>query len=179
MAVNKVTYGGKTLVDLTSDSVSPDKLAAGVTAHDKSGNKITGTMSANVKIYEITLAESSGWTLLTALDADVLAHINDKSLVVSFVCLDTYTYTFYGGRMFIATNNPIGIHYENPVYGATSRQPNAEWMQWLPLMYPANYTGTSDSLGGYGTFRFYNNSYYLRPADGCIPAGNYRLTFVW
>ena len=95
------------------------------------------------------------------------------------MCLDTYTYTFYGGRMFIATNNPIGIHYENPVYGMTSRQPNAECMQWQPLQYPANYTGTSESLGGYGIFRFYNNSYYLKPADGCIPAGNYRLTFVW
>ena len=44
MAVNKVVYNAKVLLDLTSDSVTPDKLAEGVTAHDKSGNKITGTM---------------------------------------------------------------------------------------------------------------------------------------
>ena len=44
MAVNKVVYNAKVLLDLTSDTVTADKLAEGVTAHDKSGNKITGTM---------------------------------------------------------------------------------------------------------------------------------------
>ena len=43
MAVNKVVYNAKVLLDLTSDTVTPDKLANGVTAHDKSGTKITGT----------------------------------------------------------------------------------------------------------------------------------------
>ena len=47
MAVNKVVYGGKTLVDLTSDTVTPATLAEGVTAHNASGNEITGTMKAN------------------------------------------------------------------------------------------------------------------------------------
>lgn len=46
MAVNKVVYNGETLVDLTNDSVTPETLAEGVTAHDKSGAVITGTMSA-------------------------------------------------------------------------------------------------------------------------------------
>lgn len=40
---NKIIYGGKTLIDLTSDTVTVDKLAEGVTAHDKSGAVITGT----------------------------------------------------------------------------------------------------------------------------------------
>ena len=40
---NKVIYGGKTLIDLTADTVSADKLAEGITAHDKSGAIITGT----------------------------------------------------------------------------------------------------------------------------------------
>lgn len=43
MAVNKVTYGGETLIDLTEDSVTPETLAEGVTAHNKSGTRITGT----------------------------------------------------------------------------------------------------------------------------------------
>ncbi len=47
MAVNKVVYSGQTLVDLTSDTVTADTLAEGVTAHNASGNKITGTMKAN------------------------------------------------------------------------------------------------------------------------------------
>lgn len=45
MAVNKVVYNGETLVDLTNDSVTPETLAEGVTAHDKSGAIIVGTMT--------------------------------------------------------------------------------------------------------------------------------------
>jgi hypothetical protein len=41
--VNKVIYGGDVLIDLTGDSVSADKILKGITAHDKSGAKITGT----------------------------------------------------------------------------------------------------------------------------------------
>lgn len=41
--VNKVIYGGRTIIDLTADTVTADDLAKGVTAHDKSGAAITGT----------------------------------------------------------------------------------------------------------------------------------------
>lgn len=44
MAINKVEYNGNTLIDLTNDSVTPETLAKGVTAHDKSGTVIVGTM---------------------------------------------------------------------------------------------------------------------------------------
>ena len=43
MAINKVNYGGNTLIDLTNDSVTTDTLIEGSTAHNKSGNIITGT----------------------------------------------------------------------------------------------------------------------------------------
>lgn len=46
MAVNKVVYGTTVLVDLTEDTVTADKLAKGITAHDKVGNLITGTMES-------------------------------------------------------------------------------------------------------------------------------------
>lgn len=46
MPVNKVVFGDRTLIDLTSDTVSADKLAKGVTAHDKTGAQITGTMES-------------------------------------------------------------------------------------------------------------------------------------
>lgn len=45
MAYNKVVYGGNTLIDLTNDTVTPATLLAGVTAHDKSGAAIEGTVS--------------------------------------------------------------------------------------------------------------------------------------
>ena len=44
MGANKITYYGKVLIDLTSDTVTPETLAEGITAHDKSGAQITGAM---------------------------------------------------------------------------------------------------------------------------------------
>lgn len=46
MAVNKVVYDGSTLIDLTEDTVTPETLAEGVTAHAASGETIIGTMQA-------------------------------------------------------------------------------------------------------------------------------------
>lgn len=44
MAVNKVIANGKVLIDLTGDTVTAGSLKKGVTAHDKAGMPITGTM---------------------------------------------------------------------------------------------------------------------------------------
>lgn len=46
--VSKVVYGGKTLMDLTGDTITADKLLAGVTAHGKDGTPITGTCAFDV-----------------------------------------------------------------------------------------------------------------------------------
>lgn len=43
--INKVEYGGDTLIDLTSDTVTEDTLVEGYTAHTRSGASITGTLS--------------------------------------------------------------------------------------------------------------------------------------
>ena len=43
--VNKVIYGGNTLIDLTSDTVTAAAMLSGYKAHDKSGAPITGTCS--------------------------------------------------------------------------------------------------------------------------------------
>lgn len=44
MAVNKVIYGGKTLVNLTSDTVTANDLAEGITATGADGNPVVGLM---------------------------------------------------------------------------------------------------------------------------------------
>lgn len=54
--VNKVIYGGDVLIDLTGDSVSADKILKGITAHDKSGAKITGTCTFDSDTSEDTAA---------------------------------------------------------------------------------------------------------------------------
>lgn len=55
MANSKVVLNtGEVLIDLTGDSVTPDKLANGATAHDKSGEIITGTNTFDVDSSEAT-----------------------------------------------------------------------------------------------------------------------------
>ena len=73
MAVNKVVLGENTLIDLTADTVSADKLSKGVTAHDMAGEPIVGTMEAGGgKEYTFTdgLTETNG-TVKWDLNADI------------------------------------------------------------------------------------------------------------
>lgn len=67
MAYNKITYGENTLIDLTEDTVTPDKLIYGYTAHDKTGAIIVGTnkIAALEPIaydYNIGYVSSGSWT---------------------------------------------------------------------------------------------------------------------
>ena len=45
MAVNKVVYGGNTLIDLTGDTVTANDLAEGITATGANGDKVVGVMT--------------------------------------------------------------------------------------------------------------------------------------
>lgn len=45
MAISKVNYGNKVLLDLTGDTIKKEKFLSGFTAHDASGEQITGTMA--------------------------------------------------------------------------------------------------------------------------------------
>lgn len=54
--VNKFVYFGETIFDLTADTVTADKLAQGVTAHDKSGAAITGTSTKDSDTSDATVA---------------------------------------------------------------------------------------------------------------------------
>lgn len=53
---NKIIYAGKTLIDLTSDTVTASDLSKGVTAHDKSGAVITGTNTKDSDTSDATAA---------------------------------------------------------------------------------------------------------------------------
>lgn len=54
--ISKVVYGGKTLIDLTADTVTADKLLITYTAHDKSGALITGTCTFDADTSDATAA---------------------------------------------------------------------------------------------------------------------------
>lgn len=57
MGVNQVYYGDSPLVDLTGDTVTPETLLQGETAHNAAGNRITG-----IARPESLLKDTVGWT---------------------------------------------------------------------------------------------------------------------
>mgnify|MGYP004609640971 FL=1 len=56
---SKIVFYGETLMDLTGDNVTADKLLSGITAHDKTGAPVTGTCTfdADTKDATATAAE--------------------------------------------------------------------------------------------------------------------------
>lgn len=61
MAVNKVALNGEVKLDLTADTVTPETLLKGATAHNAAGELITGVYEPmNIKQYTGTLL-ASGW----------------------------------------------------------------------------------------------------------------------
>lgn len=54
MANSKIIYNGKTLIDLTGDTVVSSKLLTGITAHGKDGNLVTGTCDFDVNTQDAT-----------------------------------------------------------------------------------------------------------------------------
>lgn len=66
MAVNKVIYGSEVLIDLTKDTVTPDKMLKGFTAHDQSGAEITGTCEFDADTSDATVQVAEMLTGKTA-----------------------------------------------------------------------------------------------------------------
>lgn len=131
------------------------------------------------KTYEITLTKAYGQILLATLDAEVLAHINDASLVVTLTNMTPYVYSKYTGYNYMVRNMSYGKYSSNEIYGMGDRVQSETHTAPHNIYYPANYTGTSTSNGGYATFHYISGKYYITPGDGYIGAGTYRLTFMW
>ena len=68
---NKVVYGGTTLIDLTSDTVTAADLRTGVTAHDASGAVVTGTATSGLT-YITTTQDSHGGDIVTITTGGVI-----------------------------------------------------------------------------------------------------------
>ena len=64
--VNKIVYGNTVLIDLTADTVTDDKILASYTAHDASGNIITGTCDFDVNSQDATVKVAEMLTGKTA-----------------------------------------------------------------------------------------------------------------
>lgn len=140
---------------------------------------ISGSGSAviNTKTYTVTLSKVGGWVFLTSLDADVLEHINDDTLIVSFIRMSEYTYEYYTTSMALGCNTIVGYRSGSPRYGVANRTQTEAIDDSLPIMTPAN--NTDSARPDFGGFRIDGSNYYYRAGDGYVHSGTYRLTFTW
>ena len=54
MAINKIIYGGETLIDLTGDDAMANHILSGKKAHNRTGNQITGTCTYDADTTDAT-----------------------------------------------------------------------------------------------------------------------------
>lgn len=99
--INKVIYGGKTLIDLSGDTVSADKLLKGLTAHDKSGAVITGTCTFDVDSgdADVAVAEILEGKIAYARGAKVTGTMPNKGAVTGVIAAVADSFTI-----------PLGYH---------------------------------------------------------------------
>lgn len=59
MAINKVVYGGRTLIDISNDTADAAHVAAGYTVHTSNGEQVSGTAAVvyNSANEELTLPD--------------------------------------------------------------------------------------------------------------------------
>lgn len=79
MGNSKIVYYGETLIDLTGDTVEAAKLLKGVTAHDKKGEKITGTLSDVTQATPAITVDAAGKITASATQAAGVVAAGTKS----------------------------------------------------------------------------------------------------
>lgn len=120
MAVNKVEINGVVKLDLTSDTVTAAQLAQGVTAHDASGEIITGTMTAPQ--LQIAVTTSAGATVTATKGSKTVSGTADASGNCTLTVDETGTWsvTIVSGAYSDTADVVVGTNafelYPGPVF---------------------------------------------------------------
>lgn len=96
MAVNKVEAFGETLIDLTNDTVTPETLAEGATAHNASGEPITGIASFNgnsAPVQEIVYVDGT-------FDMTTLTYLTDVTYAEIYAAMKAGKYVVAKGNVY-------------------------------------------------------------------------------
>lgn len=127
MGNSKIIYGGKTLIDLTSDTIKEDKLLKGYTAHGADGELITGTCPFDADTQDATASDSSILSGDTAYvrGVKVTGKMKNNGAVAGVISNKTGTYTvpqgFHdgSGKVSIDSNEQAKLIPENIREGIT------------------------------------------------------------
>lgn len=128
MAVNKVEINGEVKLDLTADTVTAAKLAHGETAHDASGQRITGTMS--VMQLQLIVTVSAGATVTATNGSKTITGTSDSTGVCTLIVPEPGTWSVsatLGGQTSNTKNVSITDSYAVALSFISSTLNDNEW----------------------------------------------------
>lgn len=91
MAVNKVALNGEVKLDLTADTVTPETLLKGKTAHNASGELITGTMIASQ--LQLIVTVSAGATVTATNGSKTISGTSGSTGVCTLIVPEVGTWS--------------------------------------------------------------------------------------
>lgn len=156
MAKNKIIYNGNTLIDLTGDTVTADKLMQGYTAHDRSGAVITGTATGGGSVTQdqdgfIVLPPDGGGTPSGGLEYETGTWTPSENISVPTI---SFTNTHTDSPMLVlmsdASDAPTMETYTNYVFTYV------DWYRLTGTGFP--YSSTTDLRYGLVRSEVRNNN---------------------
>lgn len=125
--VNKVIFGGNTLIDLTADTVDAAHLLSTYTAHDRSGAIITGTCTYNADTSDATATADEILSTKTAYvnGSKVTGSMPNRGAVTGTITTKAQQYTIRqgyhdgSGKVSIASSEQAKIIAGNIRQGVT------------------------------------------------------------
>jgi hypothetical protein len=115
MGRSKVVFAGETLIDLTEDTVDPSKLISGFTAHDRSGQLITGVAAGEASSIN-SLEE-----FLENYDSENGFLISYNNVTTGITYVTNTQNTSKGILMESTSENDASVWYLEKVSGYTDR----------------------------------------------------------
>ena len=161
MAVNKVEYAGKVLLDLTEDTVTEDQLLEGAVAHDKTGAKIVGAL---INLAEDTVApenllagatahDSSGQRIVGTMKQSSGIDTSDATALPEEIV--AWTTAYVNGKK--VTGNMATLSESNPTVGKGIIGITKDGNDLCIVIGGVSLDGASAYVENGGSFRLYGN----------------------
>ena len=148
MAVSKIELNGVVVLDLTADTVTPDTLGEGITAHDAAGNLIVGTGAIGSGTADVTIY--GGVNEIITYSGKESGTFTLNSAGSGTIVLPKGTYTFVAGL----SNLSVSKACDGPT---TVRLRPDHYIYWYGAI-----NGVIEKYDGYGTLTFQDNTLTLQ-----------------
>ena len=177
---NQVIVNGETVLDLRSDTVTPETLQKGYTAHDKSGTKITGTLEASSVSVQpsksVTITSNGTVSVTPDAPYDALSSVDVTVNVSGGYNLKKVTYQGSVNKLLkdvtithncgsipkfvIVMSNNSNATYLMTGSGANESQNSSFLMVINTIQATASVTSTTFTYNNVGSIRYFRQTLY-------------------